>query len=130
MSGYGPNDINFPDGATYGATYATAILCDDNCITEGGVDCLIGIGQPPPSGNWGLSHPSGCANWPSTLLPTGWDWSPGGPYASYNECCDATGCCDIICDETDSIFDPLSTQYDPTWPWWPCVWAFASPVYL
>ena len=128
VSGYGPNDIHFPDGSgTYGATYATAVDCSNNCVMSGGVDCLIGVGQPPPAGNWGNPHPGGCQNWPSTLLPTGWSWSPGGPYATYNECCDATGCCDIVCDETDSIFDPLSTQYDPLWPWWPCVWAFASP---
>tara|TARA_R110000824_G_scaffold18850_4_gene73974 strand:- start:30588 stop:38351 length:7764 start_codon:yes stop_codon:yes gene_type:complete len=121
LSGYGPNDINFPTSVypTMGPTYLTAQLCDDNCITSGGSDCLVNFF--PPYGNYSVY--GGCQNWPNAAsLPSGWGWSPGGPYANYQECCDVTGCCDIMCDEDSQIFNPGSTQYNPAYPYWPCVY--------
>jgi len=118
LSGFGanPNPIDpgllalYPNGS-----YATAQLCDDNCPTDGGHDCLVNLTDGSSYGN--------CQNYsnPATL-PSGWGWSPGGPYDSFSACCMATGCCDIECDEDSQIFNPASGQYDPSWPYWPCVY--------
>tara|TARA_R110001606_G_scaffold72675_4_gene167485 strand:+ start:12669 stop:20552 length:7884 start_codon:yes stop_codon:yes gene_type:complete len=113
LSGFGanPNFSNFtyPDGS-----YSTAQLCDDNCPTEGGFDCLEHMGNGTSYGQ--------CVNWPNPVaLPSGYAWSPGGPYDSFSACCLSTGCCDVECDESAQIFDPFSGLYDPSWPFWPCV---------
>lgn len=118
LSGFGANPnptdptlaLLYPNGS-----YATAQDCDDNCPTDGGIDCLVSLTNGSSYGN--------CANYPNPVaLPSGWGWSPGGPYDSYSACCIATGCCDIECDENSSIFNPMSGLYDPSWPYWPCVY--------
>ena len=133
LSGYGPNDIDFPTSVypLMGPTYLTAQLCDDNCITSGGTDCLVSFYPDPVTGQYNnYSIYGGCMNWANAAaLPSGWGWSSGGPYygnpptyTAYQECCDNTGCCDIMCDEGNQIFNPGSSQYNPAYPYWPCVY--------
>ena len=118
LSGYGANP-NFSNATYPNGSYLTAILCEDNCITEGGHDCLVNLVDGSSYGN--------CVNYASPAsLPSGWGWSPGAPYDSYSACCDATGCCNIECDEGSQMFNPSSGQYNPTWPYWPCVYEYIN----
>jgi len=112
LSGFGANP-NFVDQPYPNGSYATAQLCDDNCPTDGGFDCLENMNDGSSYGH--------CINWPNPVaLPSSYTWSPGGPYDSFSACCLSTGCCDVECDESAPIFNPLSGQYDPSWPFWPC----------
>ena len=114
LSGFGANP-NFSNSTYPLGSFVNAVDCEDNCPTEGGFDCLENMNDGTSYGH--------CVNWPNPVaIPSSYAWSPGGPYESYSACCMATGCCDIECDESSQIFDPLSGLYDPSWPFWPCVY--------
>ena len=118
LSGYGANP-NFSNATYPNGSYLTAILCNDNCTTSGGTDCLVNMIDGSSWGN--------CINYANPAsIPTNWAWSPGGPYDSYSACCENTGCCNIECDEDNPMFNPTSSQYDPSWPYWPCVYEYTN----
>jgi len=91
----GPN----PAQGTYPDTVAGLSACTAACQCDGGWDCALGYDYDTGLYTGIQYDPCQYYNSDGYMVQNDLIWSPGGPYASEEDCCLNTNCCRVKCDD-------------------------------